>query len=216
MRTKAVRWIAAVVFLAAGAVPVLAQGGPPGGGPPGGRRGGMMMGPPMRLSSSAFQDMSTIPDKYTCAVGMTSAVSPAISWDNPPKGTESFVLLLHDPDAHIPKAPTDITHWLIFNIPGDSTSLPEGVKSDAPATVGVQAKNTMNSAAYMGPCAPAGPIHHYTFELFALDTKLDLQAGASREDVMKAMEGHVLNTTVYIGTFARKPGQGMPMGGPPR
>ncbi len=211
MRTKAVRWFAAVTFLAAAsAVPVLAQG------PPGGRRGGMMMGPPMRLSSSAFPDLGTIPEKYTCAVGMANFVSPAISWDNPPTGTKSFVLLLHDPDAHIPKAPTDITHWLIFNIPGDSTSLPEGVKADAPASVGVQANNTMNRAAYMGPCAPPGPVHHYTFVLYALDTTLPLQAGASRVDVMKAMEGHVLAQTVYIGTFARKPGQGMPMGGPRR
>ncbi len=164
------------------------------------------MGPQLRLSSAAFADGGTIPEKYTCAAGMSNMLSPAVSWTNTPKGTQSFVLLLHDPDAHARKQVDDITHWIIFNIPGDSTSLPEGVKPDAPATVGVQGANIMGRAAYMGPCAPPGPPHHYTIELYALDTKLDLPAGASRDDIMKAMEGHVLGGTVYIGLFHREPG----------
>lgn len=173
------------------------------------------MGPPLQLSSSAFSDGGTIPDKYTCAVGMTSSVSPALQWVNAPAGTQSFVLLLHDPDAHARKQLEDITHWIIFNIPADSTGLPEAVKPDAPATVGVQGNNIMGRPGYMGPCAPPGPNHHYTFELFALDTKLDLPAGASRADILKAMDGHVLTGTVYIGLFHRAPGSAMP-GPPPR
>jgi len=182
-----------------------------------------MMGPPLQLSSSAFADGTMIPEKYTCVAAMgagggmggmdvSKMTSPPLSWVNAPAGTQSFVLLLHDPDAHAAKSIDDITHWMIFNIPGDATSLPEGVKADS--TVGVQANNIARQPSFFGPCAPAGPPHHYTFELFALDSKLDLQKGASRDDVMKAMDGHVLTGTVLIGLFHRAP-MGPPAGGPP-
>ena len=182
-----------------------------------------MMGPPLQLSSSAFADGTMIPEKYTCVAAMgagggmggmdvSKMTSPPLSWVNAPAGTQSFVLLLHDPDAHAAKSIDDITHWMIFNIPGDATSLPEGVKADS--TVGVQANNIARQPSFFGPCAPAGPPHHYTFELFALDSKLDLQRGASRDDVMKAMDGHVLTGTVLIGLFHRAP-MGPPAGGPP-
>jgi Raf kinase inhibitor-like YbhB/YbcL family protein len=178
----------------------------------------MMMGPPLQLSSPAFQDLGTYPEKYSCAPNGTMdpahMTSPPLSWVNPPAGTKSFVLLLHDPDAHAGKALDDITHWIIFNIPADSTGLPEGVKADAPASVGVQGSNIARQAAFFGPCAPPGPAHHYTFELYALDTMLDLQKGASRDDIMKAMDGHVLGGTVMIGMFHRT-SMGGPMGGPP-
>jgi Raf kinase inhibitor-like YbhB/YbcL family protein len=198
-----------------------AQGGPPGGGRPGGG-GGMMMGPPLQLSSTAFMDGTMLPEKYSCVPAMgagrgmagmdaSKMTSPPLAWVNPPKGTESFVLLLHDPDAHARKEVDDITHWLIFNIPADTTSLPEGVKADS--TVGVQANNIAGQPQYFGPCAPPGPPHHYTFELYALDTKLDLAKGASRDDVIKAMDGHVLGGTVLIGLFHRTAMGGM--GGPP-
>lgn len=220
MRTKILGLCAVLVLLlAAGAIPAAAQQGgpPPGGGPgrPGGRPGGgpPPMGPQMQLTSTAFSDGGSVPDKYTCAAGMGNMTSPALQWVNPPAGTQSFVLLLHDPDAHAAKSTYDITHWLIFNIPGDATSLPEGVKADA--TVGVQASNIARQPSYFGPCAPPGPNHHYTFELFALDSKLDLQKGASRDEVMKAMDGHVLTGSVLIGLFHRQPGGGM-QGPPPR
>ena len=182
-----------------------------------------MMGPPLQLSSSAFADGTMIPEKYTCVAAMgagggmggmdvSKMTSPPLSWVNAPAGTQSFVLLLHDPDAHAAKSIDDITHWMIFNIPGDATSLPEGVKADS--TVGVQANNIARQPSFFGPCAPAGPPHHYTFELFALDTKLDLQKGASRDDVTKAMDGRVLTGTVLIGLFHRAP-MAPPAGGPP-
>jgi Raf kinase inhibitor-like YbhB/YbcL family protein len=202
--------IVATLLLAAGVAPALAQQGPGGGG--GGRP---MMGPPLQLSSSAFADGSMLPEKYSCIPGMAGGPpdaskmsSPPLSWVNAPAGTKSFVLLLHDPDAHARKSFDDITHWMIFNIPGDSTSLPEGVKADS--TAGVQAANITGQPAYFGPCAPPGPVHHYTFELFALDSMLDLQKGASRDDVQKAMDGHVLTGTVLIGLFHRTGGGGPP------
>ncbi|HXW61354.1 MAG TPA: YbhB/YbcL family Raf kinase inhibitor-like protein [Candidatus Acidoferrales bacterium] len=213
MRMRKVRLLSLTILLAAAMSPAFAQQGPPpGGGRPGG--GGPMMGPQLQLSSTAFGDGTTVPDKYTCAPNGTMAqpanmTSPPLAWVNAPAGTQSFVLLLHDPDAHARKAFNDITHWMIFNIPADATSLPEGVKADS--TVGVQAANITGQPMYFGPCAPPGPSHHYTFELFALDTKLDLPKGASRDDVQKAMDGHVLTGTVLIGLFHRTS-----MGPPPQ
>jgi Raf kinase inhibitor-like YbhB/YbcL family protein len=172
------------------------------------------VGPPLILSSPAFPDAGTIPIKYTCAATTPPAggpmhislgVSPELDWKNVPKGTQSFVLILHDEDAHIAKAFEDITHWAVFNIPGDATSLPEGVPPDAPLANGtMQANNMMRRAAYQGPCAPPGhPPHHYTFELYALDEKLDLPQGAARDDIQKAIDGHVLAGSVYVGLFTR-------------
>ncbi len=210
--------IASALLLAVGVIPAAAQQGPPPGG--GGGGGRPMMGPPLQLTSTAFADGSMIPDKYTCSPdgkAMTqpaNMTSPPLAWMNPPAGTQSFVLLLHDPDAHARKTLDDITHWIIFNIPGDSTGLPEGVKADAPATVGTQGKNIAGQPSFFGPCAPPGPVHHYTFELLALDSKLDLPAGASRDDILKAADGHVLTGTVLIGLFHHQPG--FSMGPPPR
>jgi Raf kinase inhibitor-like YbhB/YbcL family protein len=219
MRMKGIQPLITLAFLlAAGALPAVAQQGPPPGGGPGGggRPAGPPPGPPLQITSAPWSDGGVVPDKYSCAGpgGFASMTSPAVEWKNPPAGTQSFVLLLHDPDAHARKSVDDITHWIVFNIPADSTGLPEGVQADAPATIGVQGANIMGRPGYMGPCAPAGPPHHYTLELYALDTKLDLAAGASRDDIMKAMEGHVLTGAVYIGLFHRQPGGSM--GPPPR
>lgn len=157
--------------------------------------------PAMRLTSPAFADGSVIPDKYTQQV--SDAVSPELEWTNTPPGTMSFVLLFHDPDVSMGKKTTDVTHWIAWNIPGTATKLDEGVKNEATMPDGmVQGKNTRQAVGYMGPGAPAtGPDHHYTFELFALDTKLDLGPDASREDVMKAIEGHIIGKAVYEGRF---------------
>ncbi len=206
MEMRMTRSIALAAFvLAAGVAPALAQGGG-GGRPP--------MGPPLQLSSTGFTDAAPYPEKYSCVPGMggppdaSKMVSPPLSWVNPPAGTKSFVLILHDPDAHAAKTFDDITHWVVFNIPADATSLPEGMKADS--TVAPQGMNIAHSASFFGPCAPPGPVHHYTFELFALDTMLDLQKGASRDDVQKAMDGHVLTGTVMIGLFHRTSGGGPP------
>src|ERR1700733_14625052 len=216
MQTRIMRPLTIMsLLLVAGAAPALAQQGPP---PGGGGRGRPAIGPPLQTSSTALTDGGTIPDKYTCSPdGKTmtqpaNMTSPPLAWANPPAGTQSFVLLLHDPDAHARKSFDDITHWMIFNIPGDATSLPEGVKADS--TVGVQAGNVTGQPMFFGPCPPAGHGPHYRFELFALDTMPDLQKGASRDDVQKAMDGHVLTGTVLIGLFHHQPG--FQMGPPPR
>lgn len=158
--------------------------------------------PAMRLTSSSFADGSVIPDKYTQA---GESVSPELEWSNVPPGTVTFALLFHDPDVAINRKLEDVTHWIAWNIPGTATKLDEGVKGEATTPDGiVQGKNRGGRAGFMGPGAPAtAPEHHYTFELFALDTKLDLGPDASREDVMKAIDGHIIGKAVYEGRFHR-------------
>jgi Raf kinase inhibitor-like YbhB/YbcL family protein len=200
----------AACLLAVGSAPASAQQGSA---PPPARPN---VGPPLSLTTSEISDGGTIPVKYTCAATtpptggprhISLGVSPPLQWSNVPQGTQSFVLILHDPDSHLGNAFEDTTHWIAFNIPGDATSLPEGVPPDAPLPNGImQGNNMMRRAAYQGPCAAPGyPPHHYTFQLYALDKKLDLPQGASRDDIQKAMDGHVLGTSAYIGRFARQP-----------
>jgi Raf kinase inhibitor-like YbhB/YbcL family protein len=162
-------------------------------------------GPPrpgLTLMSPDFEDGGIIPDKYTQKAGPNSP-SPELKWTNVPNGTVSFALLMHDPDVALQRKLDDVTHWLIFNIPGTATELQGGVPATATLPDGaINAKNLRGNIGYMGPGAPAvGPYHHYTFELFALDTKLDLGPDASRADVMKAMEGHILGKGVLEGRF---------------
>jgi len=157
--------------------------------------------PGLTLTTTAFEDGSIIPPKYT--QGVTDFVSPALQWTNVPPNTVSFVLIAHDPDAALEKKTTDVLHWMAFNIPGTATGLPEGVPANAMLPDGtVQAKNRRGLVGYLGPGAPAvGPYHHYTFELFALDTKLSLGADATRPDVLAAMDGHILGKGVLVGRF---------------
>jgi len=157
--------------------------------------------PGLTLTTTAFEDGSIIPPKFTQAV--TDFVSPALQWTHVPANTVSFVLIVHDPDAALDKKTTDVLHWMAFNIPGTATSLPEAVPANAMLPDGtVQAKNRRGLVGYLGPGAPAvGPYHHYTFELFALDTKLSLGADATRPDVLAAMDGHILGKGVLVGRF---------------
>ena len=194
MQNKLVGSFTACVFLLAGSA--VAQG------PGGGKKGPAP--PAMRLTTTAFADGSVIPDKYTQAT--PNAVSPELTWTNVPMGTVTFALLFHDPDVALQKKLNDVTHWIAWNIPGTATKLEEGIKEGGTLPDGmVQGKNTRGTNAFMGPGAPAtGPDHHYTFELFALDTKLDLGPDASRDDVMKAIDGHIIGKAVYEGRFHRQ------------
>jgi Raf kinase inhibitor-like YbhB/YbcL family protein len=159
--------------------------------------------PGLTLTSPAFEDGSVIPAKFTQSV--TDFVSPKLAWTNVPPNTVSFVLIAHDPDVAIDKKIGDVLHWMAFNIPGTATGLPEAVPANAMMSDGtVQAKNRRGAVGYLGPGAPAvGPYHHYTFELFALDTKLSLGADATRADVIAAMDGHILGKGVLVGRFHR-------------
>ena len=158
-------------------------------------------GPGMGMTSPDFEDGGIIPDKFTQAVPMP--VSPRLEWTNVPPGTESFVLIMHDTDGAPMKTSMDTTHWTVYNIPGTATSLPEGVQPGGPvAGDGIQGKNVRGVNGYQPPCPPkGGPAHHYVIELFALDTKIDLPAGAPRADILKAIDGHVIGKSSYVGKF---------------
>src|SRR5580658_10458429 len=184
------------ILLAAGIGSAFGQGPPPGGG-----RGRGPAMPGLALSSPDFEDGAVIPNKYTQAD--PSPVSPKLEWKNVPAGTVSFVLLMHDPDVAMGKKTDDVTHWMAFNIPGTATELAGGQSADPKLADGtIQVVNTGRKVGFMGPGAPAaGPYHHYTFELMALDTKLDLTDAASRPDVVKAMDGHIVAKAVLAGRF---------------
>lgn len=185
--------------LALAVTPSLAQGGGqgPGGGGRGGGRGGRGGGGggivTITVSSTSFPDGAEIPAKYTGGMG----VSPQLSWTGAPAATMSYVLIMHDVDAAIPgttMAP-DITHWVVWNIPASTTSLPEG----GPVPSGAN-QTSLRGPQYMGPQPPPGhPYHHYIFQIFALSSTLDVPAGAMRADVEKAMEGKILARGAYVG-----------------
>jgi Raf kinase inhibitor-like YbhB/YbcL family protein len=158
----------------------------------------------MTLTITAFADGSDIPAKYTQAGNQTS---PAITWTNAPAGTVSFVLHMHDLEVSRNHTSDDQLHWLVWNIPGTATGLPEGVPTGAQLQNGAY-QISASGPVYRGPGAPAaGPRHHYTFELIALDTKVDVQPVAdafeTRTLVMKAIQGHILGKAVYMGLFHR-------------
>ncbi len=161
-------------------------------------------GPGLTLTSTSFSDGSEIPAKYTSADPMP--MSPKFDWTNVPMGTVTFALLMHDPDVVFNRSiETDVTHWIVWNIPGTARELPENMQPTAQMPDGtIQGKNQANRVGYLGPGAPAaGPPHHYTWELYALDTKLDLGPDATRADVIKAINGHVLAKALYVGRFKR-------------
>ena len=212
MRRQVVRSIRglsviATVLMASAVLAQERQGAPAGGAQ--GRAGGRgPQTPPLIMTTTAFEDGGVIPDKYTQASG-PMAPSPALNWTQVPTGTQSFVLLMHDPEPVLNKgSKMDITHWLVWNIPGTSTGLPEGVaQGDLPDGT---RQLSLRSTGYMGPGAPPGPYHHYTFELYALDTKLDVpsgtpqQAADTRNAIVNAMDGHVLGKAVLVGRFHRQ------------
>lgn len=192
-----------VIALQRGAPPG-ATGQPP---PPGQRGGGRGRGAVqvMTLHSSAFPDGGQIPVKHSQA---GEEASPPLAWSNAPDAVASYVLIVHDVDAAIAPGTEDVLHWMVWNIPGTATSLPERVPRGAQLPDGAR-QISATGPNYRGPgAAAAGPIHHYVFELFALDTMLDVPAvGASppqtRAAVVAAMAGHVRGKAVYVGLFKR-------------
>ena len=160
---------------------------------------------PMRLMANSFIDGGLIPLKYTQA---GEQASPQLAWANAPVGTQSFVLHMHDMEGARNKTTDDQLHWLVWNIPATTRMLPEGVpKGDLKD--GSHQTSATGDGVYRGPGAPAnGPYHHYVFEVFALDTKVDIAANAAdpfdtRAKVLAAIQGHVLGKAVYLGFFRR-------------
>jgi Raf kinase inhibitor-like YbhB/YbcL family protein len=168
-----------------------------------GQRGGAPAGPPLTLAIAAFADGTDIPVKYSQAAPGAApgeGTSPAISWTNVPAGTQSFVLNMRDMDVARNKTTEDQAHWVVWNIPATATGLPEGVPK-GPKLADGSYQISATGQVYRGPGAPAnGQRHHYMFELYALDTRIDVAPAAdafeTRTNVFKAMQGHVLGKAV--------------------
>jgi Raf kinase inhibitor-like YbhB/YbcL family protein len=164
----------------------------------------------MTLSTPAFPDGAQIPIQFTQAnpqAAQGEGTSPALNWTNAPAGTQSFLLHMHDLEVARNRTTEDQAHWVVWNIPGTATGLPEGVPRGAQLSNGAY-QISATGPVYRGPGAPAnGPLHHYVFELYALDTTLDVQPGTdafeTRTRVMAAAQGHVLGKAVYMGLFKR-------------
>jgi Raf kinase inhibitor-like YbhB/YbcL family protein len=210
MRIGRVTAAVVIALLAAGIqVAPQAQGGGGQRGAGGGRGAGAPAGAqgaaPMRLMSNSFIDGGLIPVKYTQA---GEQASPQLAWANAPMGTQSFVLHMHDMEGARNKTTEDQLHWLVWNIPAETRALPEGVPMGDLKDGSHQTSATGNGV-YRGPGAPAnGPYHHYVFEIFALDTKIDVPANPTdpfdtRAKVLAAIQGHVLGKAVYLGFFRR-------------
>jgi hypothetical protein len=200
---SAERWLVVSVFILLIAAGSAAQ-------TPGGQRGGAPAAPAMTLTVSGFPDGGQIPVKFSQAAPGAApgeGTSPAISWANVPPGTQSFVLNMRDLDVARNKGTDDQAHWVVWNIPANTTSLPEGVPKGSQRPDG-SFQISATGPVYRGPGAPAtGPQHHYMFEIYAIDTKIDVQPTAdafeTRANVMKAIQGHVLGKAVYGGLFKR-------------
>jgi len=158
--------------------------------------------PPKFKMSSVYYDEDWMPLQYTC--GTANGASSEVQWADPPSGTVSFALIFHDMDAAPAKGVMDVTHWIVWNIPANATRLPAGVQPDASPDGIQQGKNIRGVNGYQPPCPPVGTKpHHYIFELYALDTKLDLPAGSSRVDLLKALDRHVIGKTSLVGIFGQ-------------
>lgn len=149
------------------------------------------------LTAKAFQHQTAIPVRFT---GEGTNVSPALAWSNAPAQTASFVLICDDPDT---SAGTWV-HWVLYDIPGDMTSLREGIQKE-PLVLGTakQGKNDANKIGYHGPMPPPGNVHRYFFKLYALNIVTDKPAGLTKAQVLKAMEGHIIGTAEMYGTYKR-------------
>ena len=174
------------------------------------RAGGPAPGPAMTMTVAGFADGGQFPVRFSQAAEGAApgeGTSPAITWSNAPAATQSFVLHMHDMDLARNRTTDDQPHWVVWNIPATATGLPEGVPKGSPRPDG-SFQISATGAMYRGPGAPAtGPQHHYVFELFALDTKLDVQPTAdafeTRANVIKAIQGHIIAKAVYGGLFRR-------------
>lgn len=151
----------------------------------------------MKLESTAFSSETLIPLQYTCD---GDNFSPPLTWDEVPPNTQSLVLICDDPDA-----PTKTwVHWVVYNLPSQTRSLPENIPAQASLSGGgVHGSNDFGNLGYGGPCPPKGT-HRYFFKLYALDTQLDLKTGATKPEVEAAMSGHILAQTELIGHYSRK------------
>lgn len=145
----------------------------------------------MKLTSNAFQHNGNIPEKYTCE---GANVSPQLEISQVPENTKTLALIMDDPDA--PAGTWD--HWVLFNMPANTTSIPEGTEPQ-----GIPGKNSWGKTGYGGPCPPDRE-HRYFFKLYALDAELDLHNGTAKSQLERSMQGHILTKTELIGKYNKK------------
>jgi Raf kinase inhibitor-like YbhB/YbcL family protein len=151
----------------------------------------------LEITSPAFKNNEFIPSKYTC---QGEDVSPALAWSKAPAGTKDFVLIVDDPDAPM----GDWVHWLVYNILTPSNSLQENIFNLTGENLPyAQGKTSFGTIGYGGPCPPPGKVHHYLFKIYALDTALNLPPGLSKQQLLKAIEGHVLAQAQLVGLYKR-------------
>ncbi len=149
------------------------------------------------ISSPSFQNGAQIPKKFACD---GEDISPELQWTPPAAGTKSLALIVDDPDAPV----GTWTHWVLYDLPPQTTSLSENVKKQEHLPTGaIQGRNDFRKIGYGGPCPPAGKAHRYFFKLYALDKKLDLKPGASKQEVERGMQGHILAQAELMGKYQR-------------
>jgi Raf kinase inhibitor-like YbhB/YbcL family protein len=219
--------LATALAVAQAPAPAAGQGGPPAAGAPGGRGpggpggggggqgrqgGGGRGGPVFNVTSPAFPDGGEIPLKYSF-YGQNVSPQFDFHWFNgmtpaeQPATVQTFAIIFRDMENATARGPVDTLHWSVFNIPATLKSLPEGMKAgEQPdgTRPGPGIRGGANGS-YFGPGAGAGPFHHYMFEFFALDAKLDIPSTATRDQLLAAMEGHVVGKAVYGGRFRNVP-----------
>jgi len=150
-----------------------------------------------QIASTAFPNGGMIPKKFTCD---GPDVSPQLTWKEAPAGTQSFTLIMDDPDAPV----GTWVHWVLYNLPANTRELPEGVEMQEQLASGaMQGRNDFRRIGYGGPCPPPGTPHNYHFKLYALDTKLNLKAGAIKPELELAIKGHILGETELMGRYGR-------------
>jgi hypothetical protein len=149
------------------------------------------------MVSPDFSADATIPKKFTCD---GPDVSPQLTWTDPPAKTQSFALIMDDPDAPV----GTWVHWVIYDMPADARELAENVAKQEQLPGGArQGRNDFGKIGYGGPCPPPGKAHRYFFKLYALDTKLGLKAGAKKSDVERSMQAHIVAQTELMGRYGR-------------
>ena len=152
---------------------------------------------PLELKSPDFRSGESIPRQFTCD---GADISPALAWNGSPGGTQSFALIAADPDAPV----GTWVHWVLFDLPANARALPQNVPKQEQLVDGSrQGRNDFRKIGYGGPCPPPGKPHRYFFKLYALDTKLNLQPGAAKKDVERAMQGHILAQGEWMGLYGR-------------
>jgi len=150
------------------------------------------------IMSLAIRAGAAIARQYTCD---GRDVSPPLSWENPPQETQSFALICEDPDAPM----GTWVHWVVYNIPAILRALPEGLPAVQKLQDGtLQGKNDFGRLGYGGPCPPVGRPHRYFFRLYALAGKPNLEPGAKKQELLRAMEGRILGQAEFFATYGRK------------